>query len=175
MAIWTTHPASINVFWQNKCLCCHGLSRDVIFLSKSIFLAEILTRTPAKRHDSVLEEKNNYLEGMVKERDSLRGGREQKTYMSGGDSCPTSAVMPSSDRSISMEESYHLHQPYGNTDGHPKCRENVLLKDHKPYALVTALLWSSQRALPCTRGQGLHKNISPRSMWIHVDCLQDGN
>lgn len=77
---------------------------------------------------------------MEKERGSLRGGREQKTYMSDGDSFPTAAVMPSSDRSISMGESYHLHQPYRNTDGQPECRENVLLKNNKPYALVTALI-----------------------------------
>jgi len=66
------------MFWQNKCLCCHGFSHDVIFLSKSIFLAEILTRTQAGRHDSLLEEKNHDLDEMLKERDGLRGGRTEE-------------------------------------------------------------------------------------------------
>lgn len=71
------------MFWQNKCLCCHGLSHDVIFSSKSIFLAEILTRTQAGCHNSVLEEKNNDLEGMLKERDGLKGGITEDLELSG--------------------------------------------------------------------------------------------
>lgn len=187
MAIWTIHPSSINVFWQNKCLCCHGLSHDVIFLSKSIFLAEILTRTQAGRHDSVLEEKNNDLEGMGKEKDGLRGGRTQDLGL-WCLFCPTEAVIPFTNHPSCAGEQCSLQQPCKNADEpsaeillrHPQDRENLPFKQQLNYYLLSKSLASDtcfqkpgHRALCCAKVQGFcTENTSPRSVWICVLCLQ---
>lgn len=138
------------MFWQNKCLCCHGLSHNVIFLSKSIFLAEILTRTQAGCHDSVLEEKNNSLEGMVKEKDGLRGDRTQDLYILCL-FCPTEAVIPSTNHPSSAGEQCSLHQTCRNTDEpsseiflrHPQDRESFI-KYFYSLKIAAQLLFAEQ-------------------------------